>query len=751
MTTSYRESTSAELLRADPKNFARGTVLSAWESSEYTFRALALDGHLWILIETPGTSPLAVRLIYGSYGEIAINHVENENETRRIEASSEAGAFRVTINTATREGLTRLHCTTSFIPMHDLRMSANSRDLFIVEPLGEGAKTGGRLYSSQHGYQTGSLFGACSGGTGSSFYYFQNFSSLGKYFEHTKTTPRGTVGGAWPEIGFLLPVSEDHPLLASNEYVLSDAYIVLRADEPTTEGEVARFYLDSLAEVASVLPAPSRTYRDWIGGAWKTAYDLSHAPECTKVVGGRRYLAPYVATKNKPPESMVQLTVLAALAEFETWTGATFSLTEDLLRGLDAFVDDDIGSIVRWLPGERFEEREDEHQSHRAMDSWYLYHVLFNIARLAAAGHSDARRILTNSLPYAIRVAKRFAYRWPIFFDLKTLDVIQAEAQEGSGGENDVSGLYALLMLHAYEIFGDTAHLDEAKRAADAMQGFGFALTYQTNTTGFAAEAALRLWKLTDDPRYFDLSMVALANVFDNMSLWHANYGNARWYSTYFGLYPLRGAPYIAAYEETEALAKFHELLRLGGDDLPPSVTLLVCEFAKWLLSRGWYYYPGELPSQMLSDAPRNGAIRRELFIPLEDLQDGLEPSGQVGQEIYGAGLALVCATRHFRRIGGRPYVLFCEYPLEELAKRSFRVIGDPRMHCSARLIPVGANATIADDELRIRGKKRSRTLRSVEGHLTLDVRGGDILEVGPKRTGTRKARADKQQAHRRQ
>ena len=744
MTASYRESTSPELLHAGPEDFTRANVFATWKSAEFRFRALTLDGHLWVVIEKPGTPPLAMRLIYGSHGELAVNHIEDENGSRRIEASSEAGAFRVTIESATRDELTRLHCTTSFIPMHDLRMPVHSRDLVIVEPLGEGAKTGGRLYSSQHGYQTGSLFGACSGGAGSSFYYFQNFSSLSKYFDDTKTTPRETVGGAWPEIGFLLPVSEDHPLLASNEYVLSDAYLVLRAKEPANEGEVARFYLDSLAEVASVLPAPPRSYRDWIGGAWKTAYDLSHAPECAMVVGGRRYLAPYVGTNNKPPESMVQLTVLAALAEFETWTGATFSLTKELLRGLDAFVDDEIGSIVRWLPGERFKEREDEHQTHRAMDSWYLYHVLFNIARLAAAGHNDARRILSDSLPYAIRVAKRFAYRWPIFFDLKTLDVIQAEARKGSGGENDVSGLYALLMLHAYEIFGDAGHVDEAKRAAAAMQGFGFALTYQTNTTGFAAEAALRLWKLTDDRRYFDLSMVALANVFDNMSLWHATYGNARWYSTYFGLYPLRGAPYIAAYEETEALAKFHEFLRLGGDDLPPSVTLLVSEFAKWLLSRGWHYYPGELPAQMLSDTPRNGTIRRELFIPLEDLQDGLEPSGQVGQEIYGAGLALVCATRHFRRIAGRPYVLFCEYPLEECAKRSYRVIGDPRMHCSVRLIPVGANATIAEDEIRIRGNKRCRTHRSVEGHVTLDVRGGDILELASKRTGARKARLDK-------
>ncbi|HEV7180733.1 MAG TPA: hypothetical protein VGN11_12745 [Candidatus Baltobacteraceae bacterium] len=445
-------------------------------------------------------------------------------------------------------------------------------------------------------------------------------------------------------------------------------------------------------------------------------------------------------TKNKPPESMVQLTVLVALLEFETWSDTTFTLTRELLGGLSSFVNDELATIVRWLPGERFKDREDEHQTHEAMDSWYLYHVLFNVARLARVGNKSAGNILRRSLPYAIRVAKRFAYRWPIFFNLKTLDVIQSEAQKGSGGENDVSGLYALLMLHAFQLYKDEAYLDEAKRAARAMEGFGFGLSYQTNTTGFAAEATLRLWKLTGEQRYFDLTMVALANIFDNMSLWEPRYENARWYSTYFGLYPLRGAPYIAAYEEVEALAKFCELLRLGGEDLPRSVTLLATEFGKWLLSRGWQYYPGEVPPSMLAAKPRNGALRRELSIPLEDLQDGQQQSGQVGQEIYGAGLALVCTTRHYRRIAKQPFILFCEYPLEDIGANRFRVIGDPGMSCSVRVIPTGPNDEVSESVISVRGSKRHKMLRSVEGHIQLEVRGNDILVM---KSTPRKRRAD--------
>src|SRR5581483_8968925 len=108
--------------------------------------------------------------------------------------------------------------------------------------------------------------------------------------------------------------------------------------------------------------------------------------------------------------------------------------------------------------------------------------------------------------PYAMRVARRFDYRWPIFFDLKSLEIVRAEASPGKGGENDVAGLYALVMLHAHSLFGEGEYLIEARRAADALRGLGFRIGYQMNTTGFAAEAMLRLWKLTADRAYLRLS-----------------------------------------------------------------------------------------------------------------------------------------------------------------------------------------------------------------------------------------------------
>lgn len=86
------------------------------------------------------------------------------------------------------------------------------------------------------------------------------------------------------------------------------------------------------------------------------------------------------------------------------------------------------------------------------MDSWYLYHSLINLSRLAMDGHKTARKLLLDSLDYAIKVAHKFHYQWPVMDNLDTLEIIRAETNPGEGGEIDIPGLYAHLMLQAWEL-----------------------------------------------------------------------------------------------------------------------------------------------------------------------------------------------------------------------------------------------------------------------------------------------------------
>ena len=295
---------------------------------------------------------------------------------------------------------------------------------------------------------------------------------------------------------------------------------------------------------------------------------------------------------------MVQFTLGVNLAEYDRWRGKKSSFATALRETIPEFFDPDVGSVVRWLPGAEFDESQaEDNMSHAAMDSWYLHHAAFNVFRYARDGDAQARRVFEASLPYLVRVAHRFEYRWPVFFDLRSLDIIRAESVPGAGGETDVAGLYALVMLHAYELLGEPSYLEEAEAALSRLDGLGFELAYQLNMTGFAAEAALRLWKLTGKRIYLELSEVALANIFDNMWLWCCEYGAGAQFRTFFGLFPLRDAPYIAPYEELEAHAKFHDYLALGGDDVRPSLRLLLGEFQKYGLDCCWFFYAALCPT----------------------------------------------------------------------------------------------------------------------------------------------------------
>ncbi len=160
--------------------------------------------------------------------------------------------------------------------------------------------------------------------------------------------------------------------------------------------------------------------------------------------------------------------------------------------------------------------------------------------------------------------------------------------------------------------------------------------------------------------------MVFIAGILHNCELWNSDLDNARHYTNFFGLSCLHDGPYMAAYEVFEVFGAFDECLRLAGDDLPESARLLMCEFRRYALDVGWYFYPANLPdSAVAKDKIRNGRIDRALAFPLEDLYGDGQPAGQVGQEVYGCGGAFLYAARAFFQNAGAPFDLFCDLPAD--------------------------------------------------------------------------------------
>ena len=689
--------------------------------------------NLWVVASLHGREVAALRVGHGGDELTAPVGRTDTPDGAVFEFASALGAVRAKL-TFPADGSALVRCTTSLLPARDVAIPFWPRDLCVL-----GAPTG-TVHTAQRGLRSGVVFASTEDPAPCTLFYFQDFSSLTGYFEATKRSPGDSVGGRWPELGYAPPAGDGCVLPKSREVVISDAYLTVSDAVPNGDGEIARAYLDLLAETYLCLPRPPVAYHDWPGRAAQTLRDLSFSPACTYVRRGKRYAMPYVADDTKPPESMVQLTLAVNAGEYARWGGDAEPFAAAQASTAEDFFDTDVGSVVRWLPGDDFgASQAEDNMNHDDMDSWYLHHALFNVSRLASEGDERARDLFERSLPFAIRAARRFDYRWPVFFNLRTLDVVRAESAEGQGGEHDVGGLYALVMLHAHELFGDPEYLAEAERGVLHLRDLGFALGYQMNTTGFAAEAALRLWKKTQNRTYLELSEICMANLFDNMWLWQCDYGRGRHYRTFFGLFPLHDAPYLAAYEELEAQAKFHDYLSLGGHDVRPSLRLLLAEYQRYSLDRGWFYYPDALPADLVAEKSRNGRVERALSIPIEDLHEGWEPSGEVGQEVYGAGLAFVFTTRHYQQLADTGCFAFGDYPMYDFradAKKrraTWRAGGDPRCAAELRVIPhdpamqplvVTVTTRAGDVVVPLHGRL------TAEGHAAFAIRGGQSVEI---------------------
>jgi hypothetical protein len=568
--------------------------------------------------------------------------------------------------------------------------------------------------------------------------YFQNLTALTPWFKATGSRPDGCVGGVWPELGYQPPASPEgpsppkKPLPAGKEMLISDAFVALCPTAPQGEQEEADFFLEGLAALYPYLDKPRAEFRDWPGLAAKTLRGLSRSPKATVRRYGHTYVRPYVGAE--VPDSMVQLAVLLPIMDYTAWRGRPAALCKAMRAGVDKFFDPRLGAIRRYLPNvadgtETLAKAKDKDPNE--VDSWYLYHPLGNLGRLALEGDADARRLFLGSLDYAIKVARHFDYEWPVLFDVVSLKVKTLSRKPGGPGQSDVGGLYAYVMIQAHELTGEQRFLDEAQKAVRATRGLGFELLYQTNITAWAVVACLKLWRLTGDDFFRRQSHLFMAGFFHNTIFWESQLGSAEHYQTFLGATCLHDGPYMAIYECFESFAAFREYLEMADDGLPSSLRLLLNEYCRYALSRAWGFYPGELPREVLAKEIRNGELDPALAFPMEDLYAAGDPPGQVGQEIYGAGAAFAFTQHAFAHLKGCPVMVFCDYPVKDGSfgegRWSGRIDGWPEGACRLRVIaPPGAVRAVA---LTLDGKPRKLT-RAAPGAWETTAPGRATVEL---------------------
>lgn len=676
----------------------------------------------WLLYSFDSGGLLAIRTCFDPQLIKTAKITRTTQTTAEYHLTGTLGTFRVKIALPDRNS-PLLQYTTWLEPERPFSVQAFPRDLYLLDNDYNPIPTQGSVYVQQSGPTSGITFLSLIRPEAGTLVYLQNLTALNDYCQVTQTELDGTVATQWPEAGFALP-SSDQPLAAGKEVILSDAFIYLSESIPDNEFAAGDLFLEAIACIYKQLPKPKPVYYDWPKAAERTIKALTKSENCGRTIQKHYYLNAYVDADRKPPESMVQLAILVPLWEYQRWRGQPIPLIEQLEKNLPAFYDEKKAVIMRWLPAGTFEQNDrSEEQDPTKIDSWYLLHTLMNLARLAHMGHADAKDLLFKSLEFAIKAAHHFAYNWPVFYDVQTLKVVKAETSEGHGGELDVAGLYTHVMLQVYELTKETRYLDEAIASAERLKSKGFALLYQSNITIMSALTLAKLWKLTGNRLYFDLSRLSVANVVARFWIWECKVGYGQNRSTFMGVAPLKNAPYLAAYEEGEIMATILNYLKEVDQDVPESIRLLFSEYIKYVLHRGRYYFPAELTPEAVCEQPREGRIIRKLPIPLEDISTGWKKAGAVGQEVYGGALAYILATYAYTRLDSVPIVIFSDYPVYQI---EYQVTGKQSGLVLVRL----AGPAACSCRLRVLAKHRS--LPSLKLYNMLD----EQITLKPTETG---------------
>jgi hypothetical protein len=641
---------------------------------------------LWAFIRREGKGGLAIRAAFLAGPFTWTQQPAGLGEALRLTLTSALGTHLVEFGTG-GTGINHVRITVTFTPAAPVAIPFAPRDIYPLDNRGDPLGAEGHVEAGQRGLNAGIVYFHIERPAFGNVLYFQNLTALNGYFRATATAPDGAIGGEWPELGYLLPVPPQHgpaPALPAGEPVtLSDAIVVIRHQAAPEEHESARQFIQMLGVAYKLLKPPHTDYRDWIDRAERTLHDLDTSPAATIRHYGHRYVHPYTAAEY--PDSMVQMSILSALHDWERWTGQDHPLRIEFQAGLHKFYDPELKTLRRYLPNVGNDKDAD------AVDSWYLYHPLLNLGNLAIDGDAEARALFLKSVDFGIEAAHHFHYKWPIQYKVTDFSVITEVAPADGRGQTDVGGIYAWVMLQAFELTTDKRFLDEARAAIEAAFGLRFNLNYQANLTAWGAAACMRLWRITNRAEYLEQSYVYLASFFHNCAIWESDLNLAAHARNFLGVTCLQDAPYMAMYECFDSYAAFQKYLDDSGPDLEPAARMLIAEYCKYALDRAWYYYPDALPPEALATKQRetNGYIDRSLCFPLEDLYVDGQPAGQVGQEIYGAGAAFVFATHAFHRIDRAPFLIYCDHfvrAIEWIGERAVTLTLDGGETCTAGL-----------------------------------------------------------------
>ncbi|MDB5705628.1 MAG: hypothetical protein JWN66_2744, partial [Sphingomonas bacterium] len=348
---------------------ALGKRIARFELGQLTIDLFAGLDALWAIVRRPGKGGLAVRAAHAPGGCL---------EARAT--GLKTGGARVTLNTVLGRqiiefgisaiGLPILSVKVTLTPAVPLLLPFLSRDLYPLDAHDDPLGAAGTVEAAQRGLNSGLIYFHIDQPGFGTVLYFQDMTSLNDYFRATRTKPDASVGGEWPELGYLPPTPPQSgtpptdPLPAGTPVILSDARLVFHEGVACDEQDMALRFVQMLGAAYRHIDLPPTEFRDWVRRADRTLHDLDTAPEATIRHYGHRYIHPYTAAEY--PDVMVQMSVTASLHDYATWKQEPIPLEAELAAGLARFHDTKLATMRRYLPNVG------KDKDKLAVDSWYL-------------------------------------------------------------------------------------------------------------------------------------------------------------------------------------------------------------------------------------------------------------------------------------------------------------------------------------------------------------------------------------------
>jgi hypothetical protein len=639
------------------------------------------DGALWIHSETGGQVGLDLSPL--GWGELALlPHVQQvmSAEPGAVRLAGDAGwaAFRLRLRAPGPPGLFhyRLDLIRSGEPPSG---QVEPEWRFVDLASGEGVSGHLTLYADPAPLAAPILYGI-SQDLGSTLLYWLDLSELNPFMQAAHYTPSATPSRRGQTLGHNLSVTDLRALPTGQPVPVYDSYVFLAPGEP--DGEVAMFrrYLDQVGSIYDLIAVPEDPLPDWADLGRRTLADLED-PDTWLELDDQRYWRAYVGDTRQSAELITQLDVGLGAVRYAARYGQSADLAAEITRGLPSFYNSRFQMVQNSGP---LVVTGDQGRG----DTWYEMGHALKLAEWGLMGNETAGRLALDSAEAWMDYAHAADYDFHLFYSFPDPDAPE-KAWKGTGREPDCAGGYAYYMLLLHELTastssaqgGETNYLDEAKAAIEHLRGHGFSLAYETHITAQAAAAAARLWQITGNEAYLELSYGPVANLVRLSRLYEVDHGPAADARTFFGLMPTQRAAVVTPKEQYEAWIYLNEYLRRVHGQVDPSVEKLVAEFCKHTLLTLPYALPPLLPEGVATEHPAAyesvNVNRLDLYIPLEDMGSGWDVWGAIGQEVYGAGMAPTLAALAYVEITPG-MVVYSGYPLIEVEGTVVTLAGVP-------------------------------------------------------------------------